>query len=329
MSPSSPVHRILDALWAALPAQVGAIGSVVAELGPFELAHDWTPGPGTYFAELEHAEPSDAGSATLVMAFELPLAIACAGQLVLTPEAEIQDKIAKSELGPADLEAMGECVNTFAAAIADAVRKVLGEDRRFVVRKGALEAPDVASLGPVVVAGGELKLGDLASGRLEIVVPESLWRAEGANRRGEPVESASDGGGVELTAEELAAIRAATQSSLAGKTLLVVPSISQRDEWTTLLEQSGIDFEFVADPFHLLRLCRTESIDAIVIDADACPSGGLPILAALRGRTHEPLARVVVASRPTRTHLVSCMAAGATAYLPKPIAADALREHLG
>lgn len=327
--PPSPLHRILDAIWAALPAQIGAIVSSGAELGPLVLTQDWTPGPGMYFAELERAEPSDAHSSPIVMAFELPLAIVCAGQLVLVPDAAIKEKVAKNELAPEDLDAMGECVNTFAAAIGDAARKVLGDDHRFVVRKGSLDAPDPGTLGSLVVAGGDLKLGDLASGRFEIVVPQSIWATDGERKRSEPMESTSESSGVELTAEELAAIREATQSRLAGKTLLVVPSMAQRGEWTTLLEQSGIVFEFVSDPYQLLRMCRTETIDAVVIDADACPSGGLTILAVLRGRTQEPMARVVVASRPTRTHLVSCLAAGATAYMPKPIAADALREQIG
>jgi CheY-like chemotaxis protein len=133
---------------------------------------------------------------------------------------------------------------------------------------------------------------------------------------------------VDLTAEELAAIRAATQSAMPGKTLIVVPSMAQRAEWTELLDQSGLDFEFVGDPFQLLNLCRTGNIEGVVIDADACASGGLTVLAALRGRLPELVARVVVASRPTRTHLVSCLAAGATAYLARPFLAHTLREHL-
>jgi CheY-like chemotaxis protein len=318
---------VLQGLWSGLPAQFGAIVSAGAELGAIELGNEWTPRAGMYFAELERTEPT---AGKLIMAFDLSLAIACAGQLLLVPDEKVREKIEAGELEQQDRDGMGECVSTFAAAIGAAARTVVGTDEHWVLGKAVLDIAELDVPDALTVASGELKIGDLAKGRFEVIAALSLWGAAPDKRRADvDAEASSSGGGVELTAEELAAIRAATQSSMPGKTLVVVPSLSQREEWVAVLEQSGIDFAFVGDPFEILQLCRTAVIEAVVIDADACPSGGLTVLAAIRGRTPDLIPRVVVASRPTRTHLVSCLAAGATAYATKPIALETLREHLG
>lgn len=320
----SPVAAVLQRIWTELPAQFGTVVSAGATLGPIAIGDSFTARADTYYAVLDRAEPSEG---TLVLAFELPLAIACAGQLVLLPEPVLREKIAKRELADDDLDAMGECINMFAPAIVQAVRAELGEAQRFVLLRGSLEPPDVD--GPQIVAAGELRFGELACGRFEIIVESSLWGRGAGDVRHRTDDDAPPPGGVELTAEELSAIRAATAVGFAGKTVLVVPLAAQRREWVDLLADTGLEIEYVADSHELLKLCRSGVVDRVVIDADACPSGGLPILAALRGRADRSIPRVVVASRPTRTHLVSCMAAGATAYVAKPIEAAALSEHLG
>lgn len=314
---------MLQGLWSALPAQFGAVVGVGATLGAIETRSEWTPRAGTYYAELERSEPN---AGRLVMGFEVPLAIACAGQLLLVPDGQLREKIAAGELTQEDRDGMGECVGTFIAAIVEAARAVVGVDEQWTLKRAVLDAAELELGDALAVASADLEVGDLAKGRFEVIAPLSLW---GGERKKADVETDPSVGGVELTAEELAAIRAATQSSVPGKTLVVVPSLVQREEWTTVLEQIGVDFEFVGDPYEILQLCRTATVEAVVIDADACPSGGLTILAAIRGRTPDPIPRVVVASRPTRTHLVSCLAAGATAYATKPIAPETLREHLG
>jgi len=324
--PTAVSKRILERIWAELPAQLGTVVSVGAELGPVAIEESWTPRAGTYHAVLDREEPS---SGTLVLAFEVPLAIACAGQLVLLPDEAVREKIAKNDLAPDDLDAMGECVNMFSSAIVAAVRGEIGETERFVLRSGSLAPPELEE--PLLVATGELRFGELACGCFEIVASRSMWtRGAGEPRRSAPPEvEPAAGDGVQLTAEELAAIRAATQVGFSGKTVLVVPLLAQRREWTELLADSGLEIEYVGDSHQLLQLCRSGVVDRVVIDADACPSGGLGILAALRGRADAAIPRVVVASRPTRRHLVSCMAAGATVYVAKPLEAAALSEHLG
>lgn len=316
---------MLNGLWSALPAQFGAVVGVGAQLGAVEIGSEWSPRAGTYFAELERTEPS---AGRLIMAFEIPLVIACAGQLLLVPDGRIREKVAAGDLTQEDRDGMGECVSTFIAAIVEAARAVMGTEERWVLQRAVLDVAELDVPDALAVASAELAIGDLAKGRFEVIAPLSLWGG-GSEKKKTDADPGASAAGVELTAEELAAIRAATQSSVPGKTLVVVPSLSQREEWTTVLEQCGIDFEFVGDPFEILQLCRISSIEAVVIDADACPSGGLTVLAAIRGRTPDPIPRIVVASRPTRTHLVSCLAAGATAYATKPIAAETLREHLG
>ncbi len=113
-----------------------------------------------------------------------------------------------------------------------------------------------------------------------------------------------------------------------GKALVVVPLAHDRAAWSELLEGSGLEFEFISDRHQLAQALRIGGVSGVVIDADACAAGGLGELALLRGRAERSLPRVVVASQPTRTHLVSCLAAGATGYMPKPILPAALIEQL-
>lgn len=53
------------------------------------------------------------------------------------------------------------------------------------------------------------------------------------------------------------------------------------------------------------------------------------VLAAVRGKAGIPDARIVVASRPTHAHLVSCLAGGATAYLARPLDLAKFARELG
>ncbi|MBC8067591.1 MAG: hypothetical protein IAG13_04585 [Deltaproteobacteria bacterium] len=134
--------------------------------------------------------------------------------------------------------------------------------------------------------------------------------------------------GVELSAEELAAIREATSASMTPGSVLIVSRPEDREQWSIDLDGAGLDLVFVGEPHQLLIALRDRDVESVIIDADACPSGGLPLLAALRNAGERLTQRIVVASRPTRTHVVSCLAAGATAYLVRPFAVEKLLEQL-
>jgi DNA-binding response OmpR family regulator len=134
--------------------------------------------------------------------------------------------------------------------------------------------------------------------------------------------------GVELSSEELAAIREATRPGAAAGILVIVSRPEDREAWSIDLDGSNMDVAYVVGTHQLLVAVRDRDVESVIIDADACPSGGLPALAALRNCGARLVQRIVVASRPTRTHVVSCIAAGATGYLARPFTAERLLEQL-
>ena len=143
-----------------------------------------------------------------------------------------------------------------------------------------------------------------------------------------PPEPDTSARGVELSPEELAAIREATRAAASPGGVRVVSRLEDREGWTSELGSAGVEPSFVADPHQLLVALREHDVETVIIDADACPSGGLPALAVLRNREPRPSHAIVVASRPTRTHVVSCLAAGATGYLARPFEIEQLLAQL-
>ena len=136
-------------------------------------------------------------------------------------------------------------------------------------------------------------------------------------------------GAAALTAAEIAAVREAVWSMRSsGRILLVVPMACARDGWSAALADSAMDYTFIPDVHELARALAGGEVRAVVIDADCCASGGLPELATARARGGADLRCVVVASQPTRRHLVSCVAAGATDYVSRPFEVDMLVDRL-
>jgi DNA-binding NtrC family response regulator len=133
---------------------------------------------------------------------------------------------------------------------------------------------------------------------------------------------------VTLSAEELAAIRDATRAWTWGVTVFVAAMPSARQRWAQSLVGCAMDYAIVGNAHELAALLAGGDVRAVVIDADACPSGGLPELTVARARGPLDLPRVVIASAPTRRHVVSCVAAGATDYVAKPVEVEALFDRL-
>lgn len=372
--------KTLSRIWRALPAQLSSVVSEEATLAQPRLEATWERVNKRYYAQLELVEPR---VGKLWMVLELPLAIACAGKLMLRPNGAIRENIVSDTFDGDDLDAMGECVNTFCAAINEAVRGELGDDHRVVFRSGSLEPPSTDALGNLTVAMARLDLGGLAHGEFQLVVPDDVFATsqvsaedeedadadedEDDENEDEDEEEADDDGEAEeaadespskkrrkpkkrrskpaprsseaheaadndrplLTPEEIAAIREATREGMSrGATMIVAPRASVRDQWRETFEGLEIEIEFVADHHQLLAACRTRHISAIVVDADACASGGLTVLAAVRGKASVPTCRVVVASKPTQTHLVACLGGGASDYLCRPLDPEELRRVL-
>jgi CheY-like chemotaxis protein len=383
LSPSKTLTRI----WRALPAQLSSVVSEEATLAKPKLSSKWEPQGRRYYAELALVEPRPG---KLWMVFALPLAIACAGKLVVRPAGAIRQSIESQSFDGDDLDAMGECVNTFCAAINDAVQAELGADHRVVFRSGSQEPPALEGIGPLHVASARLELGGLARGELQLVVPTDVFdvasteprsdedddeddedededededdedkdaddddadasdadAADDAPQKGarkkkkkkrkrdagdgrRPDREAQDGDRPLLTPEELAAIREATRGGIGrGMTMIVTPRETAHEQWRASLEGLEIEIEFVSDHHQLLAACRTRQIETIVVDADHCASGGLTVLAALRGKAGAPKRRVVVASQPTQRHLVACLGGGASDYVCRPLDTDTLRRVL-
>ncbi|MBC8069837.1 MAG: response regulator [Deltaproteobacteria bacterium] len=360
-------EKTLLQIWKALPPQLGSVVGEDARLAEPVLARAWSHSGKRYYAELELVEPR---VAKLWMSFSLPLAIASAGHLVMRPKNAIRSNIESATFDGDDLDAMGECVNTFCSALNEAVRGELGDDHRIVFRTGSLEAPDISAVGPLSLATGRLEFGDLATGELELVVPDAVFvavreeaeddegdeddeddedgdgeqdahDAEGKlvdvsadappekrrkpkrkkSRKGGDDDDASDpaSAGPLLSPEELAAIREATTAMTKGLAVIVADRPSARELWKESLTSIGAEFELVANHHQLLATCRTRNVDVVVVDADWCPSGGLTLLAAIRGAIGVPARLVVVASLATLPHLVACYAGGASEYLTRPL----------
>jgi len=178
-------------MWRALPAQFSSVVGEQAELGALECAREWDgEGRQYYFAHLELVEPR---TCSLYMVFELGLAIACAGRLMVKPDRAIRENIDAKTFDGDDIDAMGECVNTFCAALNEALRAGFGDGYRVVFREGSREGQGIAALGALGVGRGELSLGGLARGSFALVIPDELFvsaRDAGADDEKEEDEDA-------------------------------------------------------------------------------------------------------------------------------------------
>lgn len=312
-----PAADVIRGLWKELPDLAGMVlGCDVSCKSPV-LEDQFSPPERAYVARLE----SEDGSASGWVIFELQAAIAAAGLLVMRQEPTIKKRLDSGEFEGDDFDAMGEFVNQIVPSINDALKKGPGDAPHFIFKEGSIERDALPEPAGMVAGHGKVSIGGLADGVLMLVVPQAVLGVEITE------EAVSDG--LELSAEELAAIREATREAVGTtRTLLVVPLQRERESWSELLSEVGLDVEFVGDVAGLRRQLSVGDVGVVVIDADACPAGGLPMLAALR-RDEGSVAGLIVASSPTRSHLLSCMAAGARSYLTKPIDPQSLVESVG
>lgn len=319
MDYDGPAGEALRALWKELPGHAGMVlGTEVTCKSPTYVESFDAPGRG-YAARLE----SEDGRFQAWVVFEMPAAIAAAGLLVMRQEANIKQRIDTGTFEGDDFDAMGEFVNQLVSPINDAIKKAPGESPHLIFKEGTIDADGFPPATQVIVAQSPISIGGLAKAEIYLVLPPAILGVELA-------ASENGGGGLELTPEELAAIREATRAAVgSGRTLVVVPLERERALWSEILDGVGLDYEFVVDLASIHRLIQSGEFGSVVIDADSCPAGGLPVLAALRRGDGPFLPALVVASSPTRSHLLSCVAAGAASYLSKPFEPAALVESVG
>lgn len=305
------IEAALRSAWKRLPAHASKVLSTTVELGRPEFGRDAKLEDKVYRAILE---PAGEGSGSAEMVLDLRVAIAAAGTMVMMPESAIAEKLSSGDFDDDDRDALGECVNQLLTVINDTLKDELPDAPRLVFKRAAIEGDDAVE-DPLSLCGS-MKIGE-HDGMLELLIPCATL--------GAPSPSVDAGaGGVELSPEELAALREATADLGSGVIYLLVPIERAQSAWSSLLEEAGVEHEFVASVYSLQQAVREGRCAAVVVDADACPGGGLSALARLR----DQLPTVVAASAPTRTHVVRCLAAGAKAYVPKPDSPTAMAELL-
>jgi CheY-like chemotaxis protein len=315
LSPAELQSAVVRDLWDRLPEFIGQVVGMEVELGEPQPKQDWPTVKGTYIARLRFEMPQ---GLHLHIGLDVKSAIACSGLLVMMQEKIIREKIDRTEFTDDDADAVAECINQFSATFNDVFREHIGTGTRVVFDEGVVgkgSAKWAEMPGGFVRLHAKFKIGMSKphEGRFDVILPLPLFEPALA----EEGQAASDG--LTLSAEELAALRAAAAENFGSDKLVVLMGVDRdREAWDGVLKQLSIDYEFAWDVHHVRRLCRDREAGMVIVDADACAAGGLPALARLRGNSPAvPL--LVAASRPTRTHLVSCMAAGAATYMLKPI----------
>lgn len=322
---SIDAEDLLREIWGKIPDLATQILGSEVKLGSPQLGPKLEKVDGMYAATLEDR---DSDNPPVAVVCDVPSAVACSGLLVMMQEKIIREKMAAAELAEDDLDAMGECVNQITGCFNEVFRdSSIGV--HLVFREGKVNAGAALDglAEEVLCIGGSINIGELHEGEIWLAFPPSLLDVEAKPEEPE----VDDVGGVQLTAEEAEALREATREGFATvdqSLVFLLPISRERKAWQEALDQSDLTYTFASDIGEVRKLCRSGQAGAVVLDADASPSGGLPALASLVTRAEVGVPVLMAASRPTRTHLVSCLAAGAATYMVKPVAVDQLRERV-
>lgn len=303
---------------------------------------------GSYVGRLEAKGTGEVGWVILTRSS----AIAIAGLLLEQPKSSIAENVENAELASDASDTLAEFAGQFISAINDVIAQKTDAELDFVLKEsGESLAPEFKDL---VAFRGALNPQDLAPGTLTVLLPaEQLGLAAAGDEEHGPEQSEDAGGSqaseaagsgnagsaaggqstdeaLALTPEELAAIREATTQMTSGtKALFVIPVQRERERWNTTLAEAQLEFSIAGSLADVPRALRSGEFGAVIIDADACPAGGLDALAKVRSARVRELVIAVLVSSPTKTHLIGCLAAGTQHYLRKPIETPSLIETLG
>ena len=304
-------------VWKALSEQTASILGHEVRFSAPEVVTEISVPERAYVARLE---ATDGTSAFVVLALEP--AIAASSLMLERPEAEVKTRLASGTLESDDTDALGELFNQLAVPLASAIEAHTGRPLSLPFKSGSCDGSEQPS-GEVAVRMS-CNPGGLADGQFIVVVPETLMRLDSA-----PAMEPS--AGFDLSPEEIAALREATrEASRSGvtKALVIVPIERDHALWKDLLDKAGLAHEIAADVSTAIVPLRAGEFDAVIVDADSSPAGGLPMLAKIRAAA-SGVPAIVVASFPTRTHLIGCLAAGVRRYMTKPLDVQALIDDLG
>ncbi|GEM_PF-4740156 len=310
---------LLEQLWEKVPQLAGEIVGSEVSVSKIKTNEDVTDLDGHYVAVLT-ADGVD--EVHIFLVFDIASAIAFSGLLVMMQEKVIREHIARREMDEDDLDAMGECVNQITSKINECFRGVFDKDYHFVFSGGGVRTPEELEgyqRGRIVETRAKTSIGSLHNGSMKFLLPDQIFTGISAQE--------STKGGVELSDEEAEAIRLATLEGMEdlGDLVVLLPIDRERGVWEKVLADAGLGYKIVRNIHDARRVCADGDAGMVLIDADASPWGGLPALARLLAWKDVDAPILMAASHPTRSHLVSCLASGASTYLVKPIESDRLR----
>lgn len=308
----------------ALRQQSRAILGDTVELKASKTSRELATPEGAYVGRLG----TESGETAWIV-LQVEAAIAAAGLMLQRPASSIEESIAAKKLEGDDLDALGEFVNQLTAPLNTTLEEGRGRTLHFTFKQGTVDGSQIPSTDGMLVVELAFDGGGDGKGSLYVVVPYDGVIPAVAE---ESAEEGAGGVALELTAEEVAALREATreaaQSAALGKALVIVPIAREHAAWEELLQAAGLAHVLATSVLERLAAIRSGEFDFIIVDADTSAAGGLSMLARLKNAAPR-VPTVVVASTPTRSHLVSCLAAGAHHYLAKPIDFATLNELLG
>lgn len=313
----------IESLWEELPKMASMILGAEIKFGKLKTSVGVEEtGKKIYFSTL--AEGSGDGL-SLFFGIDECSAIAFAGLLVMMQEKVIKDKISRREMDEDDLDAMSECVNQLTSVFNEVTKARLDTDTHLIFQSAGLKMPAEIERFEgqrIIVARSKLMVGEMHTGEIRVLVPEVLFTG------GSPEDTADDA--LSLSDEEAAALREATREGMdiVGKIGVFLPTRRDEENWQRLLNEGSLESVLASTIHGLRRHCALGELACVLIDADACEQGGLPALARLLAFSDVDVPVAVVASNPTKTHLVSCLSAGSFTYLVKPLTSEQLRTSL-
>lgn len=324
MAPPPSVEAIVRAVEAALPESLRQVTRTQVEVRSAFLGAQAPGDEDLYWARLDLERPEPVAT---WLGIARPVAVALAGLLVMMQEKVVREKVEQGEITDEDLESLEECISHISTVFDEAVAEAIGEQHEFGFAEGGfdLDVPD----RDVVRWRAELAVGDLATGPVVWVLPASGF-GEGQRKPATGGEGAAAAGeGVELSAEEMAAIReVAASASFGGGVVVLAPVERVRATWEALGKDGPVSVEVVRTVFELRRVHRVGTIEAVVVDGDVLPGGGVAALGITRRWAAPGVPVLMAASRPTRHHVAAALAAGAAAYLVKPCTGEDLARGL-
>ncbi len=321
MAVAPPVEALLRRAAEALPESLRQVARTEVAVRATRVEEGRPALEDAYVARLELERTQPVGTYLLL---SKPLAIALAGLLVMMQEKVVREKVEQGEVTDDDLESLAECAGHVSTVFDEALAENLGEGHELGFVEGGFDV--AVEDGDYVRLEMDLALGDLAEGLLVWLVP-----AEGIEADEAPAPEAADAppGGVELTAEEMAAIReVAREASFGGSVAVLAPVERVRAAWDRLGRDAGAALEVVRTIFELRRAAATAELEAVIVDGDVLPGGGVAAVEVVGRWAARGVPVLMAASRPTRRHVAASLAAGAAGYLVKPCAPEDLGRAL-